>query len=72
MYIPNDVWTYIKSFVFKTPEMKKYDNFIESFNHKIDDINNIQFPNEPYEQMMYNSWSFAEKFMFLHNYPIYM
>ena len=56
MYIPNDIWIYIKSFMFKTPEMKNYDNFIESFNYKINDINNIQFTNEPYSQMMYDSW----------------
>ena len=71
MYIPNDVWIYIKSFMFKTPEMRNYDNFIESFNYKINDINNIQFTNEPYSQMMYDSWSFSEKFMFLRNYSIY-
>ena len=68
MYIPDDIWREIKKFMFKTPEMKKYDIFIQNFNKKINRINGVIFKNEPYEQMMYNSWSFAEKFMFLRNY----
>ena len=68
MYIPDDIWLYIKSFMFKTPEMKKFDIFITDLDYKIKIINNIRFENEPYEQMMYNSWSFAEKFMFLRHY----
>tara|TARA_Y100000816_G_C25583823_1_gene313822 strand:- start:172 stop:390 length:219 start_codon:yes stop_codon:yes gene_type:complete len=72
MYIPNDIWQIIKTFMFKTPEMKQYDIFIENFNEKISAINNIHFPNEPYEQMMYNSWSFAERYMFIYNYSIYL
>ena len=68
MYIPDDIWREIKKFMFKTPEMKKYDIFIQNFNKKINRINGVIFKNEPYEQMMYNSWSFAAKYMFIHNY----
>ena len=68
MYIPNDIWIYIKSFIFKTSEMKKFDIFIQDLNYKMNIINNIRFENEPYEQMMYDSWSFSEKYMFLRNY----
>lgn len=68
MYIPNDVWIYIKSFMFKTLEMKKFDIFIKDLDYKMNVINNIKFHNEPYEQMLYNSWSFSEKYMFLRNY----
>lgn len=68
MYIPDDIWREIKKFMFKTPEMKKYDIFINHFKFKINIINNLKFPNEPYEQMMYNSWSFAAKYMFIKQY----
>ena len=68
MYIPDDIWREIKKFMFKTPEMKKYDIFIKNFKNKINRINSVIFKNEPYEQMMYNSWSFAAKYMFIHNY----
>ena len=68
MYIPDDIWREIKKFMFKTPEMKKYDIFIQNFKNKINRINSVIFKNEPYEQMMYNSWSFAAKYMFIHNY----
>ena len=72
MYIPNDIWQIIKKFMFKTPEMKEYDIFINNFKLKINIINNLQFPNEPYEEMMYTSWSFAEKYMFIRNYTLYL
>lgn len=68
MYIPDDIWIEIKKFMFKTPEMKKFDIFIQNFKNKINRINSVIFKNEPYEQMMYNSWSFAAKYMFIHNY----
>ena len=57
--------------MFKTPEMKKYDIFINDLKFKINIINNIKFRNEPYEQMMYNSWSFAAKYMFIKQYSNY-
>ena len=35
MYIPNDVWLNIKSYMFKTPEMKKYDDFTLLYKYSV-------------------------------------
>ena len=66
MYLPDDIWHEIKRYMFKSIEMKKYDKFVKYFNKKITFVNNLKFKNEPYEQMLYDSWSFAGKFIFIH------
>ena len=61
MYIPNDVWLNIKSYMFKTPEMKKYDDFTLLYKYSVKLTETIKFSNEPMEQMLYDMWSFNKK-----------
>ena len=68
MYIPDDIWNYIKTYMFKTPEMKKYDDFTLLYNHSVKLAKKITFPKEPMEQMMYDMWSFNKKINFIQNY----
>ena len=68
MYIPDDVWNYIKSYMFKTPEMKKYDDFTLLYNYSVKLAKTITFSREPMEQMMYDTWSFNKKINFIQNY----
>ena len=68
MYIPDDVWKYIKSYMFKTPEMKKYDDFTLLYNYSVKLTKTIKFSHEPMEQMIYDMWSFNKKINFIQNY----
>ncbi len=68
MDFPEDVWWHVKTFVFKSAEMKRYDVFVTSFNDRATMVRNLEFRHDPYEQMLYDSWCFAQKFMFLTNF----
>ena len=68
MYIPDDVWNYIKTYIFKTEEMRKYDDFRLLYDYSVKLAKTITFSREPLEQMMYNTWSFNKKMTFIQNY----
>ena len=68
MYLPDDVWNYIKTYMFKTEEMKKYDDFTLLYNYSVKLTETIKFSHEPMEQMMYDMWSFNKKINFIQNY----
>ena len=65
MFFPTDVWIEIKKYLFKTHEMKEYDKFVIYFNKWSKFINNLKFKYEPYEQMLYDNWSFSKKILFV-------
>lgn len=70
MYLPDDVWNYIKTYMFKTPEMKKYDDFTLLYKYSVKLAKTIKFSHEPMEQVMYDMWSFNKKINFIQNYLI--
>ena len=43
MYLPNGVWLHIKSFLFKTPEMKLYDKLVSDFDYLCKIKNELTF-----------------------------
>ena len=64
MYLPNGGYLYIKSFLFKTPEMKLYDKLVSDliiYKNK----NELTFPGEPYERFLYERWSLLKKLNFI-------
>lgn len=65
MYIIDDVWNHIKTFLFKTIEMKKYDTFVVHFNN-IHDLSACMFlDNKTYEAYLYNTWEDTKKMSFI-------
>ncbi len=69
MYIPDDIWNYLKTFIFKTKEMKKYDVFISDLESKIKNIQTIQGRgvNSP-EDWMFIHWSLKKQICFIDQY----
>ena len=67
MYIPNDIWIYIKSYMFKTKHMKKYDNVMKEIIQMKKKADNMVF-NCTYSQRLYNSWSICKKIKFINNF----
>ncbi len=65
MYLPNGVWLHIKSFLFKTPEMKLYDKLVSDFDYLCKIKNELTFPGEPYERFLYERWSLLKKLHFI-------
>tara|TARA_B100000674_G_C37581043_1_gene796337 strand:- start:249 stop:503 length:255 start_codon:yes stop_codon:yes gene_type:complete len=68
IYIPDDIWNYIKTYIFKTEEMKKYDDFTLLYNYSVKLVKTITFAGEPMEQMMFDMWSFNKKISFIQNF----
>jgi len=52
--------------MFKTREMKKYDDFTLLYNHSVKLAENMSIPGE--EKMMYGMWSFNKKINCIQNY----
>lgn len=68
VYIPHDLWFQIKKYMFKTQEMKNYEDFTLLYKYSVKLAETITFPHEPMEQMMYDMWSFNKKINFIQNY----
>ena len=70
VYIPDDLWFQIKKYMFKTQEMKNYDDFTLLYKYSVKLTETIKFSDEPMEQMIYDMWSFNKKINFIQNYLI--
>jgi len=64
MYIIDDIWNHIKTFMFKTIEMKKYDVFVTHFNNIRDLSFRLFLDNKTYEAYIYNTWAYTKKMSF--------
>lgn len=67
-YLPKGVWLHIKSFLFKTHEMKQYDKLVKDFDYLCKVKNELKFPGEPYERFLYERWSLIKKLNFIDNF----
>lgn len=68
VYIPDELWFQIKKYMFKTEEMKKYEDFTLLYKYSVKLAKTIKFSDEPMEQMIYDMWSFNKKINFIQNY----
>ena len=68
VYIPDELWFQIKKYMFKTEEMKNYEDFTLLYKYSVKLAKTIKFSHEPMEQMMYDMWSFNKKINFIQNY----
>ena len=66
MYIPNDIWIYIKSYMFKTKHMKNYDNVMKEFIEMKRRAESLVF--HSYDQFLYDSWPICKKIKFVNNF----
>ena len=66
MYFPDDIWNYIKLFIFKSDEMINYDKILlnlKEINSKIKYIDSKKF--KLIEDKIFNSWLISRRILFL-------
>jgi hypothetical protein len=63
MWFPDDIWNYLKAFVFKTEEMKVYDIFVKHFDKIYILSKSLHFDN--YEKYIYMRWKDTKKISFI-------
>jgi len=68
MYIPDDVWNYIKTFMFKTEEMKTYDLFVLIFIQTVKKIIRVTGKINNPEDWIFNGWNFKKQICFIDKY----
>ena len=66
MYIPDDIWSVIKSFLFKTEEMKVYDNALKEMNELFSNTEKIYFINSC-EAWLFQNWNMQKKIKYINN-----
>ena len=64
MYFPDDIWNYIKKFVFKTQEMIIYDYFVNNFEKDMTLIK-MKARFRGFERIIFNSWTITKKFRYI-------